>query len=269
MYMSIRAGRFGGDGCCPGCMCAPPASSPSPARLRVSVLARAGLLTRGLTQPPAALYSTAGDGARAVKVTDIYSGAVIQATRSGGAELVTVYFEDSGVSLVLDLQAAIGSVAALAGVFAMWPPRAGAAHPGTLLESTMCDAPSHAPRPARRCARAWPRWRSRACGRTCRPTTLRCGEALEGRKGAAWGWAMRWVGCQFAACTRVLAPPTTLLCSAAAPATSPPLQGVCRCTACCRGGSWLGRLPPALPPRQPRRPACWGRQGSASPPPSP
>ena len=40
----------------------------------------------------------AGDGGRAVKVTDIYSGAVIRATRGGGAELVTVYFEDSGVS---------------------------------------------------------------------------------------------------------------------------------------------------------------------------
>lgn len=44
-----------------------------------------------------------GDGGRAVKVTDIYSGAVIRATRGGGAELVTVYFEDSGVSLLHQL----------------------------------------------------------------------------------------------------------------------------------------------------------------------
>ena len=49
--------------------------------------------------PPWLLCSSpaAGDGYRSVKVTDFVSGCAIRAA-PGGAEVVALYFEDSGVS---------------------------------------------------------------------------------------------------------------------------------------------------------------------------
>lgn len=116
-----------------------------------------------LTKPLAALCSTAGDGARAVKVTDIYSGAVIQATRSGGAELVTVYFEDSGVSELSILKLAL---CLQAGAFKLFLQRWQVSQPARRAQvqcaparccgAQRCDAPAHVPHPACRCPQVRP-----------------------------------------------------------------------------------------------------------------